>query len=130
MFCEIFLYPDLTLHTLRLVSLWGRPEHTLLPNTLHSTQHTPQEAALQPRDFRKPPYGPERLPYSQETTLQSPQHTQHTLASGRAYPWYPAYTAFKKAPGATQTTRLHSQPTESITKNTQRRQIQRIQKKA
>ena len=72
----------------------------------------------------------ERLPYSTKTSgnchtaqrlpLQSPQHTQHTLASGRAYPWYPAYTVFRKAPGATQTTRLqdckYCQPTESITK--------------
>ena len=86
-------------HTLRLVSLWGCPEHTLMPNTSPSTQQTiiqPREATLWPTDLR-------RLPYGQGTALQSPQHT---LASGRAYPWYPAYTAFKNAPGATQTTRL------------------------
>ena len=72
--------------------------HTQLPNTLPSTLQTviqPREATLWPR----------RLP------LQSSQHTQHTLASGRAYPAYPSfrnrhthgtqlYTAFKKAPGA------------------------------
>ena len=51
--------------------------HTLLPNT----QHTLQEAALQPRDFKRPPYSPERLPYGQGLPY-SPQHTQHTLPSG------------------------------------------------
>ena len=65
-------------------------------------------------------YSLERLPYGPQTSgdhpmarrlpLGSPQHTQHTLAPGRAYPWYPAYTAFKNAPGATQTTRLETLP--------------------
>ena len=130
-FCEIFRTQNLTLYTLRLVSPWGRPEHTLhtlqpreatqLPNTLHSTQHTlqgghptaqglqetaiqPREATLQPRDFRRPPYSPERLPYSPETTpTVSP-----------AYPAYPAYPSFRQSipmvpsmyPASTQTTRL------------------------
>ena len=132
MVCEIFRTHT---HTLRLVSPWGRPGnpaypteghpmakgHTLLPNTVHSTQQTLQEAALRPRDFRRLPYSLERLPYSPETSggcpmarrlpLQSPQHT---LASGRAYPRYPAYPA-----STAQTTRLqdckYCQPTESIT---------------
>ena len=68
-----FLYPDPTLHTLRLVSPWGCPGnpaypteghpmaqgHTLLPNTLHTLQETtiqPREATLWPTDFRRPPY--------------------------------------------------------------------------
>ena len=117
-FCEIFRTQNLTLYTLRLVSPWGRPEHTLLPNTLHtlqghtllpntlhSTQHTLQEAALQPRDFRRPPYGQETTP---------------TVS-----PAYPAYPSFRQSipmvpsvPSTTQTTRLqdckYCQPTESI----------------
>ena len=77
--------------------------------------------------FRRLPYGPgtsggcptaqRGYPTARRLPLQSPQHT---LASGRAYPWYPVYTVFRKAPGATQTTRLqdckYCQPTESITK--------------
>ena len=66
--------------------------------------------------FRRPPYGPGTSggrPTAQRLPLQSPQHTQCTLASGRAYPWYPAYPASTK-----QTTRLqdckYCQPTESI----------------
>ena len=72
-------------HTLRLVSLWGHPEHTLLPNTLHTLQETatqPREATLQPRDFRGPALWPWGCPTAQRLPLQSPQHTQHTLASG------------------------------------------------
>ena len=70
-------------HTLRLVSLWGRPEHTLhtlLPNTLHTLQETtiqPREATLQPRDFRRPPYGQETAP---------------TVS-----PAYPAYPSFRQS---------------------------------
>ena len=56
---------------------------------------------------QRPPGG---RPTAQRLPLQSPQHT---LASGRAYPWYPVY------PASTQTTRLqdckYCQPTESIT---------------
>ena len=88
-FCEIFRTHN---HTLRLVSPWGRPGHTLLPNTLHtlppreatlvpnaihSTQHTLQEAALRPRDFRRPPYSPETAP---------------TVS-----PAYPAYPSFRQS---------------------------------
>ena len=69
-FCEIFRTQNLTLYTLRLVSLWGRPEHTLhtlLPNTLHTLQETaiqPREATLQPRDFREAALRPGDCPYS------------------------------------------------------------------
>ena len=142
-FCEIFCTNT---YTLRLVSPLGCPgnpayptaqrgypmarEHTLLPNTLPSTQQTiiqPREAALQPTDFRRLPYGPEAtlrpgdypysLPAYPSFRNRHTHGTQHTQSS-------------RKAPGATQTTRLHSQPTESITNNAQRRQIQRIQRKA
>ena len=141
--CEIFCTHT---YTLRLVSPLGCPgnsayptaqrgypmarEHTLLPNTLPSTQQTiiqPREAALQPTDFRRLPYGPEAtlrpgdypysLPAYPSFRNRHTHGTQHTQSS-------------RKAPGATQTTRLHSQPTESITNNAQRRQIQRIQRKA
>ena len=100
MFCEIFRTQNHTLYTLRLVSLWGRPEHTQLPNTLHSTQHTLQEAALRPRDFRRPPYSPERLPYSPETsggrpTAQRLPYSPETAPTvSPAYPTYPAYPAY------------------------------------
>ena len=80
-----FSYPDHT-HTLRLVSPWGRPGNP-------ADRHTAQRGYPTAR----------RLP---------PQSPQRTLASGRAYPWYPAY------PASTQTTRLqdckYCQPTESI----------------
>ena len=103
-----FSYPDHT-HTLRLVSPWGRPEYTLhCPIQYTSRQHTPCPIGL--------PYSPGTSgghPTAQRLPLQSPQHTQHTLASGRAYPWYPAYTVFKKSPrGHTdyKTTRLQILP--------------------
>ena len=75
MFCEIFRTHT---HTLRLVSPWRCPGHTLLPNTLH----TLQEAALWPRDFRRPPYGLETAPtvspaYPAYPNLQA-EHTHGT----------------------------------------------------
>ena len=110
MFCEIFRTQNNTLHTLRLVSPWGCPGnpayptaqrgyptargHTLLPNTLHSTQHTLREATLWPRDFRRPLYGQETAPTVSPAYPAYPKlQTEHTHA-------YPAYTAFEKAPGA------------------------------
>ena len=90
--------------TLRLVSLWVCPEHTLLPNTLPNTQHTLQEAALWPRDFR-------RLPYSQG--IATTVHTQHTLASGTGIPMVPSIHSIQEGPRGhiDYKTRLHSQPT-------------------
>ena len=51
---------------------------------------------------------------AQRLPLQSPQRT---LASGRAYPWYPAYPASTK-----QTTRLQTLPA-NREHNAQKRQI-------
>ena len=120
MFCEIFRTQNLTLYTLRLVSLWGRSEHTLLPNTLHTLQETaiqPREATLQPRDFERPPYGQETAP------TVSP-----------AYPAYPAYPSFRQSipmvPSVPskhtdhKTTRLQILPA-NREHNAQKRQIQR-----
>ena len=58
-------------------------------------------------------------PTARRLPLQSPQHTQHTLASGTGIPMVPSIHSLQEGPrGHTdyKTTRLHSQPTESITK--------------
>ena len=122
MFCENFHTQAFTLHTLRLVLLWGCPEHTLLPNTLHTawrgyptaqrlqeTTIQPREATLWPTDFRRPPYGQETAPTVSPAYPAYPSFrnrhthgTQCTQPSRR--PQEPDY----------KTTRLHCQPTESI----------------
>ena len=108
---------------LRLVSPWGLhtpgtypivqyiAQYTAYPSDCHSLERLSmaqrlQEATLWPGDC---PYSP----------------PQHTLASGTGIPMVPSIHSIQEGPGATQTTRLHSQPTESITKKPQRRQIQR-----
>ena len=109
-FCEIFCTNT---YTLRLVSPLGCPgnpayptaqrgypmarEHTLLPNTLPSTQQTiiqPREAALQPTDFRSCPMAL-RPPFGQETT---PTVSQHTLASGTGIPMVPSIHSLQERP--------------------------------
>ena len=73
------------------------------PNSpIHCPAHSIpfREAALQPWGFRRLPYGQETAP------TVSPVYPDTLNFRNRAYPWYPAYTVFKKVPGATQTTRL------------------------
>ena len=107
-FCEIFhtLTFHTHTHTLRLVSPWGCPGNPAYPSG---------DMPLQPREATACSPGTLRgCPMARRLPLQSPQHTQCTLASGRAYPWYPAYTVFSKAPGAHtdyKTTRLQILPT-------------------
>ena len=105
-FVKFFIPWPYPTHTLRLVSPWGCPGNPAYPSGDMPLQ--PREAtACSPGTLRGHPMA-RRLP------LQSPQHTQCTLASGRAYPWYPAYTVFSKAPGAHtdyKTTRLQILPT-------------------
>ena len=119
-FCEIFRTQNHTLYTLRLVSLWGCPEHILLPNTLHTFQETaiqPREATLQPRDFSRPPYGP-RTSGSHPTAMRLPLQSPPAYPSFRqSIPMVPSIHSLQESPrGHTdyKTTRLHCQPTESI----------------
>ena len=100
--CEIFCT-----HTLRLVSPWGCPGNPEYP-----TEGCPMAKGHTPAQYTA--YSPERLPYGQETApTVSP-----------AYPVYPSFRQnIPKVPSIPskhstdyKTTRLHSQPTESITK--------------
>ena len=114
MFSEIF-----RTHTLRLVSPWGHPgtypiaHYTAYPSGGHPMAKGLQEATIQPRGASLQPGTAPPVPPTYPTFRNRHTHgTQHP----------------RKAPGATQTTRLqyckHSQPTESITKSPES-QIQR-----
>ena len=121
MFCEIFRTQTLNTHETSLTLGMPRDIPCIAQYTIQ-----PREATLWPRDFRRLPYSPEAYPTARRLPLQS----------SPAYPAYPSFrnrhthgtqhTQHSRRPQGPdyKTTRLHSQPTESITK-AQRRQIQR-----
>ena len=108
-------YPETSLHPgdaqVTLQTTIQPREATLLLNTVHSTQHTLQEATLWPRDSRRPPYGPETAP------TVSPAYPSFR----QSIPMVPSvpskHTDYK-------TTRLQILPA-NREHNTQKRQIQR-----